>query len=316
MSYPEGLDAELAEALASVPAMDLSDLSKARQRITDSLPARDEALTGTIRQTDHIVPGANGQPQVLLREYRPLGIGGRLPCLLWMHGGGHVMGTIDQDDEKMSELAAAVGCVAMSVDWRLAPEYPYPAALLDCHAGLKWINENAAGLQIDSGRIAIGGRSSGGGLAAGLALYARDRAEYALPSFQLLLYPMLDDRTPFIAGRTVGDRRLWHDEANTTAWRCYLGDAFGTDSVETYAAPSRAADLSGLPPAYIAVGTLDLFFEENVAYATALARSNPATELHAYPGAYHGFDTRVPQAEVSLRFVRDRDEALRAAFAG
>jgi acetyl esterase/lipase len=201
-------------------------------------------------------------------------------------------------------------CVVASVEYRLAPEHPFPAPVEDCYAALKWLSARSAELGVNRSRIAVGGASAGGGLAAGLALLTRDRAEVEV-TFQLLIYPMIDDRNVAPASETVPDTFVWTRENNRMGWRAYLGREPGGADVSPYAAAARATDLTGLPPAYIPVGDLDLFLDENITYAQRLLAAGVPTELHVYPGAFHGFNGFVPSAEISRRFNADRDSALK-----
>jgi acetyl esterase/lipase len=217
-------------------------------------------------------------------------------------------------DARNRLLARELGCVVVSVDYRLAPETTFPGAVEDCYAALRWLHAEARTLGVDVGRIAIGGESAGGGLAASLALLARDRGEVPL-AFQLLIYPMLDDRTGVTVepSPTVGEFG-WSRESNRFGWASLLGRDPGGADVSPYAAAARAEDLAGLPPAYIAVGTLDLFLEENLEYARRLMRAGIPTELHVYPGAYHGFQGMAPEARISKAFVNDYFAALTLAL--
>jgi acetyl esterase/lipase len=213
----------------------------------------------------------------------------------------------------MKTVASEVECAVFSVDYRLAPEFPFPAGLHDCYAALKWVHAEAAELQVDTSRIAIGGGSAGGGLAAGLALFARDRAEVPV-SFQVLLVPMLDDRTTTLADpHPYAGELTWTATQNLFGWTSYLGGAPGGEGVSEYAAAARTASLAGLPAAYIATGALDLFLEEDMEYARRLTRAGVPTELHVYPGAYHGF-SRAANARVAQAYRRDMTNALRRAF--
>jgi acetyl esterase/lipase len=267
----------------------------------------------TVARQDHLARGWHGAPDVRVRHYRPVDQSGVLPCLYWIHGGGHVLGQIEQDDLAMDHIVDAVGCAVVSVEWRRPPEHPFPAPMDDCYAGLAWTHRHAIELSVDPLRIAVGGASSGGGSAAGLALLARDRGELPV-CYQLLIYPMLDDRNVTPASHAVTDPRVWNRQSNLIGWRSYLGDAVGTDQVSPYAAPTRAADLAGLPPAYLAVGDLDLFIDEDLEYAQRMQQAAVPIELHVYPAAIHGFDSSAPGSGLARRFVRDRDEALRRAF--
>jgi acetyl esterase/lipase len=215
----------------------------------------------------------------------------------------------------MQRLVVAVGCAVVSVEYRLAPEHPFPAPLEDCYAALTWTTAQAATLGIDPHRVAVGGASAGGGLAAGLALLARDRREVAI-AFQFLIYPMLDDRTVTPSSRAVTDPRVWNLAANRNGWRAYLGTEPGGAEVSPYAAPARGEDLRNLPPAYISVGTHDLFFAEDVAFTQQLTAADVPVELHAYPGAFHGAEVLVPSAALSRRMIADQEDALRRALGG
>lgn len=197
------------------------------------------------------------------------------------------------------------------VDWRRSPKNPYPAAIDDVYAALGWAFENAAWLGIDPARVAVGGASSGAGMAAGLALLARDRGDFT-PCFQWPIHPMLNDRERTASSRAVTDPRVWNGDKNRFAWAAYLG-ALARGDVPPYAAPALVADLSGLPPAFIAVGDLDLFVNECIGYAARQLQAAVATELHVYPGAIHGFDLFAPDASVSRRLAADRDGALARA---
>lgn len=244
---------------------------------------------------------------VTVRLHRPAGVRHPAPALLWIHGGGYVIGTAAQDDELCRRFSRELGITVASVDYRLAPEHPYPAPLEDCYSALTWL----AGLPaVDAGRVAVGGASAGGGLAAALALLARDRGEVA-PAAQLLIYPMLDDRTVDRAGLDHPGHRLWNQASNRFGWSAYLGDADRDAAV-----PARREDLTGLPPAWMGVGTLDLFHDEDLAYAERLRAAGVPCHVEVVQGAFHGFDGIVPKADVSLEFFRSQCDNLRQAFAG
>jgi acetyl esterase/lipase len=266
-----------------------------------------------VTSQDQFAPGAQGDPAVRVRVYRPTDQPGRLPALYWIHGGGYVMGDIEQDDRLMKQMVKRIGCVTVSVDYRLAPEHPFPAPVEDCYAGLKWLFRHTGELGVEPSRIAIGGASGGGGLAAGLALLTRDRGEVQV-AFQLLIYPMIDDRNVTPASHAITDPRMWNRQSNHLGWKAYLGRDGGGADVSPYAAAARATDLTNLPPAYIPVGALDLFVDENIEYAQRLIQAGVPTELHVYPGAFHGFDIFAPSATVSKQFKAERDSALRRAL--
>ena len=256
-----------------------------------------------------MVPGPSGAPDVAVRVYYPDNRPAILPALLWIHGGGYIVGNIEQEDIGAKLLTLAGECVTVSVEYRLAPEHPFPAPVEDCYAALKWLASHTDELGVDVNRIAIGGGSAGGGLAAGLALLARDRAEVDIIA-QFLIYPMIDDRNTEPASDILPDTLLWTRESNLIGWRSYLGCEPGGDTISCYAAASRADDLTGLPPAYIAVGDIDLFAQEDVDYARRLIKAGVPAELHVYPGGCHAFDTMAPGADICRQFNNDFYRAL------
>jgi acetyl esterase/lipase len=305
---PGRVDPEVGAVLDAVPSLDLTDIPRARKE-RERLAAAGRARwtpSGRVRTDDRWVPGWAGDPDVRVRVHRPAGEATGA-VLLWVHGGGHVLGSAEQDDPLLDGVVARTGCTALAVDWRRAPEHPYPAALHDCYAVLAAVAGGLQGIEADPGRVVVGGASSGGGIAAGLALLARDRGEHALAA-QLLVYPMLDDRGLTVSSRTVTDPRVWNHDSNRIGWSAYLGD-LARDDVPPYAAPARATDLSGLPPTWIATAELDLFRDEDLDYSRRLYEAGVPTELHVYPGCVHGFDLFAPDAGVTRRFCRDRDEA-------
>jgi acetyl esterase/lipase len=321
--YERNLDPELAPGLAAyralgfdVPSFDEASLvglraraEELREQMVAALP-----LPAGVVVSEHRVPGPTGAPDVGLRVLSPASPSGLSPCIYSIHSGGMVMGGVDQDDLALAGLVLKLGCVAVSVDYRLAPEHPYPAGVEDCYAGLVELVGLAAELSIDADRIAVLGSSGGGGLAAALTLLVRDRGGPEL-CLQALLAPMLDDReTP--SAREFAGVLSWSPRFNECAWRMVLGDAFRGPEVSPYAAPARAIDLTGLPPAIVQVGELEVFRDEDIHYAGRLLQAGVATELHVYPGAYHGSEAMAPNAKVSVRSRSDRVEALRRAFAG
>jgi acetyl esterase/lipase len=318
MNFIDQLDPELRVVVDSLPTdrpLDLKDIPVARvkmKKMVTAMLAELPAVEG-VTSEDQFAPGRLRDPAVRVRVYQPNDQSNKLPALYWIHGGGYVMGDIEQDDRLMKQLVNRIGCVAVSVDYRLAPEHPFPAPVEDCYAGLKWLFAHADELGVDPSRIAIGGASGGGGLAAGLALLVRDRGEMH-PVFQLLIYPMIDDRNVTPASYAITDPRMWNRDSNRLGWRAYLGREGGGPDVSPYAAASRASDLKNLPPAYIPVGALDLFVDENIEYAQRLIQAGVPAELHVYPGAFHGFDLFAPAAKVSKQFKADRDNALKRAL--
>jgi acetyl esterase/lipase len=261
------------------------------------------------------VPGPAGAPPVRLLILRPDGAQGPLPLFFHIHGGGFVSGRPEDQMSRNRFFAHDLQCLVISVAYRRPPETSYPGPVEDCYAALLWAYRNAEMLGIDPDRIAVGGQSAGGGLAAALCLLARDRAEVPV-LFQLLIYPMLDDRTgsadeadpQFYAGEYC-----WTAANNRFGWKSMLGEEPGGPDVSAYASPARADDLSGLPSTFISTGALDLFVDEDIAYARRLIRAGVATELHVYPGGFHGFDM-IPETDIKSRFVHDYHEAMRRAF--
>ena len=257
---------------------------------------------------ERFAPG-RAERQVRMLVWRTPGATGPLPAVLHIHGGGYVLGSPDLGEENHRALVEAMPCMVVAVQYALAPEQPHPQPVEDCYTALSWMAGNAAELGIDPARIGVSGVSAGGGLAAALALLARDRGEIAL-AFQHLIYPMLDDRTC-----TTEDPHphtghwCWKHANNHFGWSALLGVPPGSDGVSPYAAPARATDLAGLPPAYLSVGMLDLFLEENLEYARRLSRAAVPVELHAYPGAYHAFDN-FGDAPVAAQARRDNSDAM------
>jgi acetyl esterase/lipase len=226
--------------------------------------------------------------------------------VLYLHGGGMICGSLDIYDSVVRNSVTKTGVSTLAVEYRLSPENPHPAPVEDCFAALAWLSAHASELGVDQNRIAVYGDSAGGGLAAGVALMARDRGVHLAK--QILIYPMLDDRTPL-------DERLvpflmWTYDDNETGWRSLLGEDYRTDRVSPYAAPGRATDLSGLPAAYIEVGELDAFRDEDIDYARRLSLAGVSVELHVHPGVPHAFEALAPQVAVARRSAADRLRAL------
>ncbi len=259
------------------------------------------------------VPATKGSPAVSLRLYRPKAGPTPRPAYLWMHGGGFLIGQPEQDEANNLALVRELSIAVAAVRYRLAPEHQAPAAVEDAYAALRWLFAEAATLGVDPARIAIGGASAGGGLAATLALLAHDRREVR-PVFQLLVYPMLDDRTAVRRDLDTRNVRVWSPKSNFYAWSSYLGRAPGEATGNPYAAAARRDDVSGLPPAWIGVGTLDLFHDEDVAYAKRLEASGVRCELEVVPGAFHGFDALFRKAGVSKAFFQTQARVLKAAL--
>ena len=262
-------------------------------------------LTTLRKPLSHSVTVEQLGPAVTMRVYRGADTSVTVPALLWMHGGGYVMGRADLDDRLCRSFAGALGITVASVDYRLAPEHPYPAALLDCLAA--W--HHLAGLAgVDARRIAIGGLSAGAGLAAALAFRLRDEHGIA-PVLQLLAYPMLDDRSSAAAHPCASQYRFWNQRSNEFSWRAYLAAAEPAEAV-----PARRDDLAGVAPAWIGVGSFDLFCEESAVYARRLRAAGVACELAVIAGAFHGFDAVAPKTSVARAYFAQQCLALDHAF--
>jgi acetyl esterase/lipase len=262
---------------------------------------------------ERTVPGPKGAPEV--RIYVINSLAGMLrPAILHTHGGGYVSGAASDGLHALQELAAALDCVIVTVDYRLAPETRFPGSLEDNYAALRWLHANAGELGVDSKRIAVMGESAGGGHAAMLALAARDRGEVPLV-FQSLIYPMLDDRTGSSrpAPAHVG-HYIWTAGSNRFGWESFLGRKPGGSSAPAGAVPARVQNLAGLPPAFIGVGAIDLFVDEDIEYARRLIAAGVATELQVVPGAFHGFDIIAKDTSIARQFTLARTAALRRAF--
>jgi len=309
------LDNELAEALIDFPVLEIwTDIPAARaffvemaKQFQSELPPIEGIVT-----SDHLVAGSDGAPNVPVRVYRPDNSTESLPALLWMHGGGYVLGSLQGDDYKVRQLVKNVDCIVVSVEYRLAPEHPFPAPLEDCYAALMWLAANTDKLGVDAARMAVGGLSAGGGLAAALALLARDRAEVNV-LFQMLCCPMIDDQNVTSSSYSITDPRLWNRDCNERGWAAYLGGegVAGSESTSPYAAVAGAEDLSNLPPAYIPVGSQDLFVDENIEYARRLNQAGVPAELHIFPGGSHAFEFLVPAATISQRAMAMHYDVLR-----
>lgn len=256
------------------------------------------------------VPGAPGAPDVGVYVYRPHEVQPPTAALLYIHGGGFMIGSARQFHAACARIARELSIVVVSVDYRLAPEAPYPEPLEDCYAALRWMKEQAGTLGIDPERIAVMGESAGGGLAAALAQLAHDRGEVEI-AFQLLIHAMLDDRTTFKRDHGGRGEFLWTAGSNRLGWTSYLGHSPTMDAAPEYAAPARRQNLTGISPAWIGVGTLDLLYPENKSYARRLNEAGVPCEFYEVEGAYHGFDGMRSGAAVSIAFRARSMEALR-----
>lgn len=316
MSTKHLLDPQLAKAIEMMPSFTMSaeTVAMVRAGIAQTTVLGDAAAKGVSREEVYI-PSANG-PDVRALLYQPMQSNAERspstrPGYLHIHGGGYLIGTPEMGDLSNIEICAELKATVLSVDYRLAPEHSIPAPLDDCYAALAWLHNRAADINIDPARIAVGGESAGGGLAAALALKARDAGEYSI-CHQHLTYPMLDDRTgtPDVPGDPLVGEFVWTRSSNLFGWDSYLGDAPRTAPQ----VPARAESLAGLPPTWLLTGALDLFRDENIAYANRLMADGVATELAVFAGDCHGFQMN-PESDLTQRYNRDFLAALRRGVA-
>lgn len=301
------VDPELRPLLDQLPDIELTRELLPALRAMPSAVVCEATPPGAVSIANLEVPGPTGAPNVRLAVYTPRAAAGPLPCVFHVHGGGFIAGSAEAYEPLHRQTVVKTGAILAAVSYRLAPETPFPGAIEDCYAGLAWVFRNAARLGIDPARIGVMGESAGGGLAAALALLARDRGELRL-AFQHLIYPMLDDRTCTAPPHPYAGEFLWTASSNRFGWSSLLGHEPGREGVSPYAAPARAEDLAGLPPTFISTAALDLFVEENLEYARRLLRAGVPVELRLYPGAFHAFDL-LSTAGVS---VAAREESLAA----
>lgn len=307
---PYAIDPELAPWVAMLPSVRYADVTSAREvfgALFAHRPPYRPARPVDIREVT--IPGPAGAPEIAVRIYRPAHAGGDLAALLYIHGGGFILGDLEMSHSRAVTFADKLDVVVVTVDYRLAPEYPFPHGLEDCYAALTWIASNGADLRIDPQRLGIGGDSAGGGMSAALALLSRDRGGPAL-CFQFLDSPVLDDRLQTPSMNTFHDTPQLDRSDAEAIWTHYLGDLRpGSAQVSQHAAPARAADLSGLPPAYVVICEFDPLRDEGIEYAHRLVQAGVSTELHLYPGTFHG-SSIVVEAGVSKRMVADRLAAV------
>lgn len=297
-------DVELAAVLAVVgemlpPTITPEMIAPFRAGGLAATPIADLIGDRPIEHVERTIPGPSGAPDLTVSIFRRTDHVATGPGIFYAHGGGMIIGDRFTGAEEYLSWVADLDVVVVSVEYRLAPENPDPAPVDDCYAGLVWMAEHAEELGVDPARIIIGGVSAGGGIAAGVALKARDLGTPALAG-QLLIYPMLDDRNETVSSHQVDGFGVWDRGSNDTGWNALLGDRRKTDAVSIYAAPARATDLTNLPPAFIDVATAEVFRDEDVAYVSRIWEQGGIAELHVWPGGFHGFDAMAPQATLSL----------------
>jgi acetyl esterase/lipase len=304
---PPPFDAELLAALEIIRdrmpvggSFGIEDVPRLRAAQAELMRASEVDLHrgGVFTVSDRVVPGPAGEPDISVLVCLPARATTPVAVIYHIHGGGMIMGDRHLGVPIFLAIAEELDLAVVSVEYRLAPEHPYPASVEDCYAGLLWMVEHAEELGIDPDRIVVAGGSAGGGLAAATALLARDRGGPRLAG-QLLVCPMLDDRNNSYSARQMAGRGVWDQNANQTGWRALLGEAQGGSDVSPYAAPARASDLSGLPPTYIDVGSAETFRDEAVDYASRIWQAGGSAELHVWPGAFHGSQGSAPQAALS-----------------
>jgi len=300
------IDPLLLPALENFPPLNINrdNLSSVREMLAQ-MPATQKP-EGVMESRETITTGAG---EIDIYIYRKTESPNQ-PAVIWIHGGGYLFGSAE--DDRAMRIARECDCTVFSVDYRLAPEHPFPAGPEDCYAALQWLIAGKSGYNIDLNRVALGGASAGGGMAAGVALMNRDRDNIPL-RLQLLIYPMIDNLHATTSGE-YKNHPVWNRDTSDNAWEMYLDGTPGLDA-SPYAAASRADNLSGLPPAYICVGSIDLFRDEDIAYANRLIEADVATELAVFPGLYHAAEGFAPDAAVSQRFSRSFMEALKDSLA-
>jgi acetyl esterase/lipase len=314
------LDPELAVALEAIPAeMDPAEsiadpnvLAMMRDtRVLLEASGASLPVDTRVVVADRMIDGPAGPGALGVRVYTPREVDGPLPAVVFSHGGAFVLGDLYSEEHRCLTYAAEARCVVVSVAWRHAPEHPYPAGVEDAYAALTWTAAEADSLGVDASRLAVAGASSGGAFAAALSLMARDRGGPAI-ALQLLVYPVTDDRLESPSMREFTASPLWTRGSSEQMWRHYLGAEHG--HAPAYAAPARADDLSGLPPAYVMVAELDPLRDEAIEYAGRLLAAGVPVELHCYPGAFHGFDIVAPRSELGRRALAEQVGALERAF--
>jgi acetyl esterase/lipase len=313
---PPPFDPELSEALSGLarelpPTMTSEMLPTLRSR---PRPKIEDVLFGRpIKHRERTIPGVQGTPDLTISVFCRTDHAPGGPGIYYVHGGGMIMGDRFSGVTMVLDWVEILDAVAVAIEYRLAPEHPDPAPIDDCYAGLIWTFAHAEELLIDPDRLIIAGTSAGGGLAAGVTLKSRDFGGPQLVG-QVLAYPMLDDRNQTVSSHQIDGIGVWDRASNDMAWGALLGERRGTEQVSIYAAPARAEDLSGLPPAFLDVGSAEVFRDETVAYASRIWACGGIAELHVWPGGFHGFDVLAPQATLSALMRKIRTRWVRRLF--
>ncbi|KAF9883580.1 hypothetical protein FE257_003179 [Aspergillus nanangensis] len=316
---PLSYDTEFSQAAAGILALKASsppwavhDIEVRRVGITASYAAMFAKLPDAphVEQTIHQIRSYDGET-ICVYQFSPKNSTSTAPgpAVVHFHGGGMIQGNVELFRRMLSLQVQQTGVQVFSVDYRLAPEKPHPTPVEDCYAGLTWVHQHAEELAVDRSRMATMGESAGGGLAAGVALMARDRGLSPPLAKQILIYPMLDDRNT-VPIPSLEPLALWRNDDNITGWTALLGKDIGTDNASPYAAPARATSVDGLPPTYLDVGELDIFRDEDIAYVGRIAAANISVELHVYPSLPHAFEVYAPNTKATQRAVADRHRAI------
>lgn len=309
-------DPTIEKMARAFPQVDVSNVQGARQVVAEFCEALQKS-TGRprhdqIEEVERTIPGPKGAPNLPIRLYVPKDRIEARPAFINFHGGAFIMGDLESEHPRCLAMAVEGGAVSVGVDYRLAPEHPFPAGVEDCYAALRWVAANAEELKVDFDRIAIGGGSAGGNLTAAVALMARDRGGPKI-AFQMLFYPVVDDRSETDSMKAGTDLYIWDYQNNLHMWDHYLGR--DRAEVSPFAAPARADNLSGLPPAYVMTCEHDPLRDEGIIYAMRLMAAGVPVELHHYPGTVHGFDF-LGQSDISTRALKESVEAFKRAMRG
>jgi len=315
MTY--AFDPELLPLLDMLPpgGLDFSNYLAAREAFAQMSALLNTELDASgVDVVNRSIPGPDGAPEVPIRVYTPQNLTGTTAGILHIHGGGFVIGDLDGEMGQCLQLCREVGAVVVSVDYRLAPETPYPGGLEDCYSALQWFQDNAGELSVEPDRIALFGQSAGAGLSAGTAILSRDRQGPSL-CFQFLGIPELDDRLDTPSMQAFDDTPMWHRPNAESSWELYLGESYqrGAHDVPASAAPARLEDATGLPPTYISTMEFDPLRDEGVLYALKLMQAGVPTELHSFPGTFHGSSMLGP-TQIAVREQTEMIAVLRRAL--